>query len=227
LAYGYLGAAAISILFMRLTTFLLGICLSTAAGQALAQTKEQVKAKIASNICDCLEKKAAEKPFDKLTKEEATAVGLPCFTQAAAKEVTGIEHAYGSKALTDNELMRQIGRDAALVGVQNCPLFMQLSLAMAKEPGGYGATGVTGQVTGRLGDLHGTGIALLDIDLNDKEQTQFAWLQHLQSGDELLAQLPKLKGQRVRVSWQEVEVLDPSTNSYHKVRRLTSIEKQP
>jgi hypothetical protein len=98
---------------------------------------------------------------------------------------------------------------------------------MAKEPGGYGATGITGQTTGRLGDLHGTGIALLDIDLSDSEQTQFAWLQHLQSGDDLLAQLPKLKGQLVRVSWQEVEVLDPSTNSYHKVRRLTSIEKQP
>jgi hypothetical protein len=212
---------------MHLSTILTGIFLVSASWQAHAQTKEQVKTKIASNICDCLEKKAAEKPFDKLSKEEASAVGLPCFTQAAAKEVAGIEHAYGSKAFSNTEQMKQIGREAAIIGVQNCPLFMQLSLAMAKEPGGYGATGITGQTTGRLGDLHGTGIALLDIDLNDKEQTQFAWLQHLQGGDDLLAQLPKLKGQLVRVSWQEVEVLDPTTNSYHKLRRLTSIEKQP
>jgi hypothetical protein len=212
---------------MRFITILISSCLLVGSWQARAQTKEQVKTKIASNICDCLEKKAAEKPFDKLSKEEAVAIGLPCFTQAATKEVAGIEHAYGSKALSSTEQMKQIGREAAVIGAQNCPLFMQLSIAMAKEPGGYGATGITGQTTGRLGDLHGTGIALLDIDLSDSEQTQFAWLQHLQSGDDLLAQLPKLKGQLVRVSWQEVEVLDPSTNSYHKVRRLTSIEKQP
>lgn len=212
---------------MRFTTLLLSSCLTIASWQAHAQTKEQVKNKIAGNICDCLEKKAAEKPFDKLSKEEATAIGLPCFTQAASKEVVGIEHAYGSKAFSNSEQMRQIGREAALIGIQNCPLFMQLSLAMAKEPSSYGATGTTGQTTGRLGDLHGTGIAMLDIDLSATEQTQFAWLQHLQKGDDLLVQLPKLKGQLVRVSWQEVEVLDPSINSYHKVRQLISIEKQP
>lgn len=212
---------------MLFRTLLVGSALLAASWQAHAQTKEQVKTKIASNICDCLEKKAAEKPFDTLSKAEATAIGMPCFTQAAGKEVAGIQHAYGSKAFGNPEQMRQIGREAAIIGLQNCPLFVQLSTAMAKEPGSDGANGTTGQTTGRLGDLHGTGIAMLDIDLSATEQTQFAWLQHLQSGDDLLAQLPKLKGQLVRVSWQEVDVLDPSTNSYHKVRRLTGLEKQP
>jgi len=211
---------------MRFSTALASICLIAASWQARAQTKEQVKVKIASSVCDCLQKKEAEKPFDTMSKEQATTAATTCFAAGAGKELTAIQHAYGTNAFSQPELMKQIGREVGGEMLQNCPAFIRASMAMAQTKADGTPAATTGQTTGRLGTLHGTGLAMLDIDLNDNEQTQFAWLQHLQNGDELLAQLPKLKGQLVRVLWQEVEVLDPATNRYHKVRQLISIEKQ-
>ncbi|MBJ6145793.1 hypothetical protein [Hymenobacter sp. BT559] len=211
---------------MRFSTLLASVCLITASWQARAQTKDEVKAKIASSVCDCLQKKETEKPLNTLSKEQATTVVTTCFAAGAGKELAGIQHAYGASAFNQPELMKQIGREVGGLMLQNCPAFIRVSMALAQIDNASSAASTTGQTIGRLGTLHGTGIAMLDIDISDTEQTQFAWLQHLQSGDDLLAQLPKLKGQAVRVLWREVEVLDPSTNSYRKVRQLTGLEKQ-
>jgi len=198
--------------------------LVAASGQAMAQTKEEVKSKISSNVCDCLQKKEAENPFDMMSKEQATATANPCFASGVAKELAGIQTAYGTNSFSNADLMRQIGREVAGEMMQSCPTFLRVSMAMAKPSSSTAAT--TGQTVGRLGKLHGTGLALLDIEISKTEQAQFAWLQRPTEGNALLGQLAQLKGKLVRVSWQEIDVLDPTTATYKKLRQLTGIAQQ-
>jgi hypothetical protein len=199
--------------------------LALLAWPAKAQTKEEVKQKLAVNICDCFTKKVADKQLDNMSKAQATELVKACFIEGASKELPAIQHAYGTNAFEQAELMKQIGREIGVLMVQNCPAFVKVSIAMANEKTESSAA-TTGQTVGRLGALHGTGVALLDLEVSKTEQAQFAWLQRPPTGDDLLPKLAQLKGQRVRVSWQEVDVLDPATATYRKVRQVIGIEQQ-
>jgi len=197
--------------------------LALLAWPAKAQTKEEVKQKLASNICDCFTKKVADKQISNMSKAQATELVKSCFIEGASKELPAIQHAYGTNAFEKEELMKQIGREVGVLMVQSCPAFVKVSIAVASEKTESPAA-TTGQTVGRLGALHGTGLALLDLEVSKTEQAQFAWLQRLPAGDDLLPKLTQLKGQRVRVSWQEVDVLDPATATYRKVRQVVGIE---
>lgn len=199
--------------------------LALLAWPAKAQTKEEIKQKLASTICDCFTKKVADKQTTNLSKAQATELVKACFIEGAAKDMAGIQHAYGTNAFEKEELMRQIGREVGVLMVQNCPAFMNVSMAIAKESTEATAA-TTGQTVGRLGALHGTGLALLDLEVSKTEQAQFVWLQRLPTGDDLLPKLAQLKGQRVRIAWQEVDVLDPATATYRRVRQVIGIEPQ-
>jgi hypothetical protein len=206
-----------------ITSLLLPLALL--AWPAKAQTKEEVKQKLASSICDCFTKKVADKQTANMSKAQATDLVKSCFITGAANDMAGIQHAYGTNAFEKEELMRQLGREVGVLMVQSCPAFLNVSMAIAKE-GADNSAATTGQTMGRLGGLHGTGLALLDLEVSKTEQAQFAWLQRLPTGDDLLPKLAQLKGQRVRVSWQEVDVLDPATATYRKVRQVIGIEQQ-
>ncbi len=207
-------------------TPILFIWLVVASFQVHAQTIEEVKAKIASNACDCLNQKSHDKALESLTKEQAKFITMQCFASAAGKELVGIQHAYGTDALTDNAVMKQIGVEVASAMTQDCPSFVMLSMSLAKEEEPSSTAATTGQTTGHLGSLHGAGIALLSLEISKTEQAQFAWLQRVPDSDGILAQLTNLKGQAVRISWQEVDVLDPGTSAYRKMRQIIGIKKQ-
>lgn len=201
--------------------------LHTATAQA--QTKEQVKEKITANSCDCLTKKMAARPGgDKgLSKTEANQMLMQCMMAAAGKEVKGLQATYGTTAFSNKDTMQQMGMEVGGQLAQTCPAFTTLSVAIASDAtpaASAGTTYTTGQTLGQLGKL-GTGTyGLLEVQTSKTAKEEFAWLHRFAQADELLPQLAKLQGRQVRVSWQEVEVFQPATQDYRKLREITGIE---
>ena len=198
---------------------------------AQGQTKEQVKEKIAASSCDCLNKKIAARPAGsaELGKAEANQMLMQCMMAAAGKEVKGLQAAYGPTAFSNKDAMRQMGTEVGGQLAQTCPSFMTLSMALAQadEPAASPAatnSTTTGQTLGQLGKL-GTGTyGLLEIQTSKTAKEEFAWLHRFAQADELLPQLAKLQGRQVRVSWQEVDVFQPATKDYRKLREITGID---
>ena len=220
-------------MFARTTSkssLLAAVALFFCVSATQAQTKEQVKEKIAGSTCDCLEKKIAARPStDKgLGKTEANQLLMQCMMAAAGKELTGLQAAYGSAAFSNKEAMRQMGMEVGGQLAQTCPSFTTLSVAMASgtEPAGGAAptASTTGQTLGQLGQLKAGTYGLLEIQTSKTAREEFAWLRRFAQADELLPQLAKLQGRQVRVSWQEVEVFQPATQGYRKLREITGIE---
>lgn len=199
---------------------------------AQGQTKEQVKEKITSSACDCLDKKMAARPgtAKALGKDEANQLLLQCMMGAAGKEVVGLQTAYGTNAFGNKDIMRQMGREVGGMLLQTCPSFMTLSVALAAESSAASATNsvaattTTGQTLGQLGQLKAGTYGLLEVQTSKTAREEFTWLHRFAGAEELLPQLAKLQGRQVRVSWQEVEVFQPATQDYRKLREITGIE---
>ena len=219
-------------MFARTTSSLLaGVALFFWVSAAQAQTKEQVNEKIAGSTCDCLEKKIAARPGTSqgLGKTEANQMLMQCMMAAAGKEVNSLQAAYGTAAFSDKETMRQMGMEVGGQLAQTCPSFMTLSVAIASgtEPAGGAAPApstTTGQTLGQFGQLKAGTYGLLEIRTSKTAREEFAWLHRFAQADELLPQLAKLQGRQVRVSWQEVEVFQPTTQGYRKLREIVGIE---
>ncbi|RZK14774.1 MAG: hypothetical protein EOO56_24230 [Hymenobacter sp.] len=208
---------------MRRISGLLGLALLLAPGISLAQTKEKLQQQIATGTCECIDKKLAARPTGTpLAKEEANQVLVQCMMAASGKNLTAIQSIYGTEAFTDKEVMRQLGREVAGVMMQSCANFTTLSLAIAnKETPSTAAT--TGQTTGQLGLLRGTEAGTLELQVSKTEKATFVWLHRFAGAEELLPQLSQLQGRQVRVSWQEVELFQPSTRQYQRLREITGI----
>ena len=194
-----------------------------APGIGRAQTKEKLQQQIAAGTCECIDKKLAGRPTGTpLAKEEANQVLVQCMMAASGKNLTGIQTVYGTESFSDKEVMRQLGRDVAGVMMQSCTNFTTLSLAIVgKEVPSTAAT--TGQTVGQLGPLRGTEAGTLELQVSKTEKASFAWLHRFAGADELLPQLNQLQGRQVRVSWQEVEMFQPSTKQYQRVHEITGI----
>lgn len=200
---------------------------------AHGQTKEQVKEKIAGNTCNCLDKKIAARPSaaKALGKEEANQMLMQCMMGAAGKELMGLQTAYGANAFGNKDTMRQMGMEVGGMLAQTCPSFMTLSVAIANDANAASAanpaaatTTTTGQTLGQLGRLKAGTYGLLEIQTSKTGREEFAWLHRFSQADELLPQLAKLQGRQVRVSWQAVELFQPTTQDYRKLREITGIE---
>jgi hypothetical protein len=215
-------------MFVRIAGSLMAAVLVLHGAPVKAQTKDQVKDKITAGSCDCLNKKIAARPSGKdLNKTEANQMLMQCMMAAAGKEVKGLQAAYGPTAFGNNEIMRQVGMEVGGQLAQSCPSFMTLSLAIAGEKESAATTSTattTGQTQGQLGQLSTSGYGLLEIQTSKTAKEEFAWLHRFAQADELLPQLAKLQGRQVRVSWQEVEVFQPGTQDYRRLREITGIE---
>ena len=217
-------------MFARVTSGLLaGVALLFWVPAAQAQTKEQVKGKIAGSTCDCLDKKITARPGTAkvLGKEEANQMLMQCMMGAAGKELVGLQTAYGANAFGNKDTMRQMGMEVGGMLAQTCPSFMTLSVAIANDANAANpaaAASTTGQTLGQLGQLNAGTSGLLGIQTSKTAREEFAWLHRFAGADELLPQLAKLQGRQVRVSWQEVEVFQLATQDYRKLREITGIE---
>jgi hypothetical protein len=152
---------------------------------------------------------------------------MQCMMAAAGKEVKSLQAAYGPTAFSNKDAMRQMGMEVGGQLAQTCPSFATLSLAIATDaaPDASAATtSTTGQTLGQLGKLNNGAYGLLEIQTGKTAKEEFAWLHRFAQADELLPQLAKLQGRQVRVSWQEVDVFQPATQDYRKLREITGIE---
>jgi len=194
---------------------------------AAAQTKETVKEQLATEVCACLTKKSAVAKPETLGKDQIKQVFIACFSGAAAKHMKGIQQAYGQTAFSNSALMRTLGEEVGAQLVQNCPESMGYFMAIAnKEDSSKPAAATSGQTVGTLGALRqaGAGLAMLTVQASKTEAVSFAWVRQFDNAEELLRKLPELQGKQVRVAWEEVELLQPDTRQYQKVREITGIE---
>lgn len=210
---------------LRIATPFVLFLLLIGTHRASAQTKEAVKAQMSVAVCECLTKNSATAKPDNMSKDQIKQVFIQCFGGAAGKEMKAIQKAYGQSAFADKAVMRTMGEEVGAQLVQECPVSMSYFVAMADESSGPKiASSTTGQTTGKLGGLSGPGVTLLEVQTNAVEKVYFAWVRHFEQADELLQKLPQLQGQRARVSWQEVLVLQPDVRQYQTVREITAIE---
>ena len=181
---------------------------------------------MAASTCDCLVQKLPAEGQKQFTKDQAKTTIVQCFAVSLGKDLKSLQQVFGPNAMNDKEVMNQLGRDMAGVMLQSCPTFMTYSMVMAgsEETEAVSTAATTGQTIGQLGTLGGTGVATLNIAVSKSENAKFVWGRHFPKDDELLGQLEKLKGHQVRVSWQEVEVLQPETKRYNKLREITGVE---
>jgi hypothetical protein len=201
--------------------------LISSAQLAVAQTKEVVKEQLATEVCACLTKKSAVAKPETLSKDQIKQVFIACFGGAAAKHMKGIQQAYGQTAFSNSALMRTLGEEVGALLLQNCPESMGYFMAIAdKDDASKPAAATSGQTVGTLGALRqsGSGLAMLTVQTSKTEAVSFAWVRQFDKAEELLRKLPELQGKQVRVAWEEVEVLQPDTRQYQKVREITGIE---
>jgi hypothetical protein len=196
-----------------------------ATSKQAAPSKAGLTDKMATSICDCLEKKQPAEGQKPLTKESAQNTIVQCFGVTAGKEMKTIQQAYGPSAFNDKQVMNNLGRDVGALMLQTCPTFMSYSMIVA----GHGETAsstaaTTGQTTGEWASLGGTATATVNLNVGKTDKAEFVWSRHFPKDDELLGQLDKLKGRQVKVSWEEVEVFRADTKQYRKQREITSIE---
>jgi len=208
-------------------TLLIISFLFAGAHGAFAQTKEAVKAQLSADVCECLTKKSAIAKPETLSKAQIQETFVACFGGAAGKRMKAIQQAYGQAAFSDKVIMRTMGEEVGAQLVQNCPESMGYFMAMADNNGASKSTAATtGQTVGKLGALSkpGAGLVLLEVQATPTEKAYFAWVRQFDKADDLLRRLPQLQGQQARISWEEVEVLQPDTRQYQKVREITGIE---
>lgn len=212
---------------LRKFTLLLISFLTVSAHWAAAQTKEAVKEQLSTDMCECLTKKSAVAKPETLPKDQIQQVFIQCFGGVAGKNMKTIQQAYGQSSFSDKAVMRTMGEEVGALLVQNCPVSMGYFMAMADKDGVPTSTATTtGQTVGKLGALSkpGAGVPLLEVQASKTEKTYFAWVRQFDKAEEMLRKLPQLQGQQARISWEEVEILQPDTRQYQKVREITRIE---
>lgn len=212
---------------LRKSTILIISFLAINTHWAFAQTRETVKKQISVDVCDCLTAKSAEVKPESLPKDQIQQVFVQCFGGAAGKHMKSIQQAYGQAAFSDKTVMRTLGEEVGALLVQNCPVSMGYFMAMSDNNVNSKSTAATtGQTVGKLGALSkpGASLTLLEVQVNKTEKIYFAWVKQFDKAEEILRNLPQLKDKQARVSWEEVEILQPDTQKYQKVREITSIE---
>lgn len=204
----------------------LAVALFLTATSGFAQTKQALTEKMAASTCECLKLKLPADDQKPLTKDQAKNTILQCFGETVGKEMKPLQEAFGADAMNDKALMAQLGRDMGGLLLQNCPTFMTYSMIMAGNDSGGPASdaATTGQTTGQWVALSSAAIPLLSLTVDKTQQADFAWLHRFSQDSDLLTKLAQLKGRRVKVSWQEVEVLQGDTRKYRKLREITGIE---
>lgn len=193
---------------------------------ATTSAKAALTDKLAAATCDCLQQKQPAPGQPGLSKEAAKNIVIQCSAASVGQNLKAVQAVYGAASFGDKQLMNQLGREMGAQMLQTCPTFITYSLAMVGqgETSSASPAATTGQTTGQLGALHGTDAALLDLVVGKTEKAEFAWGHHFPQDAELLGQLEQLKGRAVRVSWQEMEVLQPGTRQYRKQREITALE---
>ncbi|MDB5235388.1 MAG: hypothetical protein JWR44_2381 [Hymenobacter sp.] len=209
----------------RRLSLVLGLLVLLAPNLSQAQTKDALTKTLAAATCDCLQQKQADLGKTALTKESAKTIIIQCSGVSVGKNLKAVQAVYGTKAIETTSVMNQLGREIGADMIQSCPTFMTYSLAMVGggEPAASTAA-TTGQTTGEWGSVSGAGVATLGLNVSKTDKAEFVWSRHFPKDDELLAQLDKLKGRRVRVSWEEVEVFQPETKQYRKQRQITGVD---
>lgn len=186
------------------------------------QTKQELNLKMAAALCPVLEKAVVEQKNQTLTKEQYLKILTQIFAPVAGKEMSAIKRLYGAEAFTDAKTMNQIGAEVGAQLMQDCPAFMNLTQMIATPSTSTAAT--TGQSTGKLGVLQGTGLARLQLQIAKGDNVEFVWLSRFPGADEILSQITTLQGRQARVSWQEVDLYQPQEKRYSKMREITAIE---
>ena len=190
------------------------------------QTKQALNEKMASSTCNCLQQKLPAADQKPLTKDQAKNTIIQCFAATVGKDMNSVQKMYGVNAMNDKPLMAQLGRDMGALLLQNCPTFMTYSMIMADTENANQTSDstTTGQTTGQWAALSSTGIPTLSLTVDKTQHADFAWLHHFPQDGDLLTQLAQLKGRRVKVSWQEIEVLQVDTRQYRKLREIIGVE---
>ncbi|UOQ67659.1 hypothetical protein [Hymenobacter volaticus] len=206
----------------RFAFLLFWTSISSVVSSYAQQTKQELNLKMAAAICPILEKAVVEQKTQPLTREQYLKILTQAFAPVAGKEMTAIKRLYGSEAFGDTKTMNQIGTEVGAQLLQDCPAFMNLTQMVATTPASTAAT--TGQSTGKLGVLQGTGLARLQLQIAKGDNVEFVWLSRFPGADEILSQINTLQGRQARVSWQEVDLYQPQEKRYSKVREITAIE---
>jgi hypothetical protein len=184
-------------------------------------TMSPVEKELTGKLCDCFSKLDFTKITDKPGADKAF---MNCFSVQAGLV---LQLAQERKIeMSDRVGMRGLGEELGkkLVG-QNCQSFLQLSMLMAKESDPDAA--LTGTTEGRLKRMDTKDFNYLVVTDTENKEKSFIWLRQFNGSENFTGNVSKLVGQKLKISWQEMEVFIPSAKNYYKIKEVTGVEVMP
>lgn len=189
-----------------------------------AQTEEQLN-RMAVSTCSCLEKKdsATISNLDKFKVETGLCMFEVIKDQPDSKELMGL--------FSGPETGRQVGEKIGFRMAKLCPkVFEGLTASMSENETNElldkrsSNTKALKTVSVKVKKVEMNQLlTIISVDENDREY-KFTWLEPFDGDANFIANIPKMKSKKLKITYRSAEILEPNSAEYRPVKVITKIE---
>ncbi|MGB1314992.1 MAG: hypothetical protein ACPG4Y_03175 [Chitinophagales bacterium] len=178
-----------------------------------AQTEKEYK-EIAEETCECLDTKV-------VTKDNITANLGTCMFESLGER----PKLMAKMDITNQKVMRKFGEKIGTEMVFICPkvftLLQDKSTTAEKKTNNVSddLKSVEGKITG----FEGTELIFVLLEDNSGRTKKFLWLRSFENDSDLLNQGKAAIGKKVKISYKDVEIYNPSLEEYIKRKEIKAI----
>ncbi|WGD34473.1 hypothetical protein [Olleya sp. YS] len=184
-----------------------------------AQSKEEVVDKIAQETCQCIDAKGIDMTMENKTKIEME-FGL-CLIESYNKNKKEADK-YFEVSLLDESSVEGIAELVGMQMVSYCPNVFSVFIEEELENDNtYSVEEVSGKFVSMTTNEFNT-IVIKDSDSN--REIKLIWLTYF-DGSDLLDNPKKLKGKKVKVEYEELELYDPKIEEYRNFKVISRLQE--
>ena len=172
---------------------------------SLLSPAQDVYEKLAKETCDCITKKALSKSSK---KEIEMQLGLCMIASADANSL--------SYEVTNKESMTELGKKVGIKMAGICPVVFTYLTEASEEKKHQVIDGKIKSV------VEGEFNYLIVKDDSGREQT-LLWLRYFKGSEELQENWDKVKGKKVKVSFENIECFSPKSKAYINQKEIVEL----
>jgi len=178
---------------------------------ALLFAQDDVHKIVATETCECVQKKDASKMKDR--SEIEMALGF-CMLESAGKQKLDVD-------LSDPEVMRKFGEKVGIQMAIICPdVFATLFIKDDENP--------TEQLkfSGQIKSVDVGEFVYITFKEDTGKEHRLIWTRYFPGSDDFMDNPKKLVGKKASVSFQVVEYFSPKSKSYYNAKEITELQLQ-
>ncbi|MEQ8707241.1 MAG: hypothetical protein RIC19_25135 [Phaeodactylibacter sp.] len=179
---------------------------------------------LADDACYCISKK----DIDNMSVDDLQMQLSICLMEAVGDNQAAFEKQYGELNPSDQSAMTKLGEQIGMKMAFKCPNVI-MKLAGQQPPQSMNAAPTAksaGAVSGTFEGVSGDDIATITIKEANGRSQKLLWMGYFKGSDQLIENPGSLKGKKVMVEYETIEVYSPQAKEYFDRKKVTGLSTQ-